>query len=144
MNKETRELKLIDAGGNRFTVVADESVRNFDQIEPRDRVVTEYLESVAIIVAPAGSEPLIGDVAALEIAEKGDKPGLFVGETHVITATVTSLNRADRLATLQMETGEMRTVKVSADARLDLVEVGNQVRLRVTRALAISVEKPKN
>ncbi len=60
VNKETRELKIIDARGNRFTVVANELVRNFDQIEPRDRIVVEYLESVALVVAPEGSEPPIG------------------------------------------------------------------------------------
>jgi hypothetical protein len=58
VNKETREIKLLDASGERFTIVADEMVRNFDQIEPRDRVYTEYLESVAIMVAPAEAPTL--------------------------------------------------------------------------------------
>lgn len=144
VNKETRELKLIDAAGERFSIVADDLVKNFDQIEPRDRIVIESFESVAIMVAPAGSEPLLGDAAALEVAEKGDKPGMYAGQTQVITATVTSLDLTDRLATLKMETGEMRTVEVSEDMRMDLVEVGDQVRLRVTQIFSVSVEKPKS
>jgi hypothetical protein len=144
VNKDTRELKLINAQGERFTVVADEAVVNFDQIEPRDRIVTEYLESVAIIVAPAGSEPLIGDAAALEVAPRGDKPGVMGVETQVVVATITALNVADRLATLELENGEIRTIKVSEDARLDSVDVGDQVRLRLTRAVAVNVVKPEH
>lgn len=143
VNKETRELKLINPRGDRFTVVADELVRNFDQIEPRDRIVIEYLESVALVVAPAGSEPLIGDAAALTVAPAGDKPGVEGVETHVMVATVQSINAADRLVTLESETGETRTIKVDAAARLDMVDIGDQVRLRVTRAVAISVVAPE-
>jgi len=142
VNKETRELKLIDARGNRFTVVADELVRNFDQIEPRDRIVVEYLESVALVVAPAGSELPIGDANLVRVAPAGDKPGVEGVETRVVVATVHSINAADRLVTLETEEGELSTIKVAEDARLDMVEVGDQVRLRVTRAIAVSVVKP--
>lgn len=142
VNKETRELKLIDASGNRFAVIADESVRNFDQIEPRDRIITEYLESIAVVIAPAGSEPLMGDGLAIAVAPEGEKPGIASAETHVVLATVTALNRSDRLVSLELEGGERRTVKVGDNARLDLVDIGNQVRLRITRAVAVEVVKP--
>ncbi len=142
VNKETRELKLIDARGNRFSVIADELVRNFDQIEPRDRIVVEYLESVALVVAPAGSELPIGDANLVRVAPAGDKPGVEGVETRVVVATVHSINAADRLVTLETEEGELSTIKVAEDARLDMVEVGDQVRLRVTRAIAVSVVKP--
>ena len=36
----------------------------------------------------------------------------------------------------------MQTIAVNSDAALMLVKVGDQVRFRVTRAMAISVEKP--
>ncbi|MGB5630773.1 MAG: hypothetical protein WBM57_15505, partial [Woeseiaceae bacterium] len=67
VNPDTRELKLLDAQGNRFTVVADESVRNFDQIKPRDRIVAEYLESVAVVIAPKGSKPPVEDASAWNV-----------------------------------------------------------------------------
>jgi hypothetical protein len=41
-----------------------------------------------------------------------------------------------------MEDGTLQSIMVSEDARLDLVKVGDQVRFRVTRAMAISVEQP--
>jgi hypothetical protein len=142
VNKDTRELKLLDPRGNRFTVVADELVRNFDQIEPRDRIIIEYLESVAVVIAPAGSEPPVEDALVLSVAEAGDKPGIEGVDTQLMVATVQSINVADRLVTLETEFGELRTIKVSEDARLDLVEIGDQLRLRVTRAVAVSVVAP--
>ena len=142
VNRETRELKLIDAQGNRFSVFADKLVRNFDQIEPRDRIIVEYLESVALVVAPEGSEPPIWDAAKITVAPAGDKPGIEGVETHLLVATVQAINATDRLVTLETEFGDQRTIKVSEQARLDLVEIGDQVRLRVTRAIAVSVVAP--
>ena len=142
VNKSTREIKLIDARGNRFSMIADDSVRNFDQIDPRDRIVVEYLESIAIVVAPAGFEPLFGEGTAVTVAPEGDKPGITGVDTHVVVATIAALNRGDRLVTLETEDGEVRTIKVSEDAHLDMVDVGDQVRLRLTRAVAIKVVKP--
>ena len=115
-------------------------VRNFDQIEPRDRIVTEYLESVAILVAPAGA-PTMGSGAAVELAPLGAKPGVTAVETFVVKATVESLNLTDRIATLRYEDGSMRTIKVADDVPLDLVDIGDEVRLRITNAVAISVRK---
>lgn len=142
VDKQTRELKLLDAQGNRFTVTADDAVRNFDQIQPRDRIIVEYLESVAIVIAPAGSEPPIGDAELLTVAPAGDKPGMSDVETRMVMATVHGINAADRLVTLETEDGNLRTIKVSADAPLDSVDIGDQVRVRITTAIAVAVVKP--
>lgn len=139
---ETRELKVLDAQGNRFRVSVDPMVTNFDGIEPRDRIVAEYIESVAIIVAPAGSEPLIGEGRAVEVDPLSDKPILRGAETRLLVATVEAINVADRLATIRTDDGDVHDVKVAKDARLDLVEVGDQVRLRITLAVAVAVTKP--
>ena len=140
VDKETRELKLIDANGKRYTVVASDLVANFDQIEPRDRIVMEYLESIAVFAVPPGA-PELGDMAAVELAPLGDKPGIKAADTIMVKATVESLNVTDRLATLRGENGQVRTVKIADDVPLDLVKVGDEVRMRITQALAVSVKK---
>jgi len=141
VNKETREIKVIDASGRRYSFVASDMVANFDQIEPRDRIVTEYLESVAIFVTPAGA-PEMGDMSAVEIAPLGDKPGIAAADTFMVKATIESLNETDRIALLRGEDGRTRTVKVADDVPLDLVKVGDEVRMRITEAIAISVVEP--
>jgi hypothetical protein len=146
VNPETREVKLIGADNRRFTVVVDAQVRNFDQIRPRDRLNVEYLESVAIDVLPARSAVAAPDAAgaAVEVAPKGDKPGIKGVEVAEILATITSIDREARAATLLLADGEARTVKVGEEARLDLVDVGDQVRVTTTRAIAIAVTPPKS
>lgn len=142
VNRETRELRLMDAQGSRYTVVAGEEVRNFDQIQARDRIVAEYLESVAVVVAPEGEALPIGDAAAVAVAPEGAMPGMEMLETEVVTATIEAINLSDRLVTIQDENGNVRTIKVSPRARLELVDVGDQIRLRLTRAVAVSIQKP--
>ena len=144
----TRELKLIGADNRRFTVVADASIRNFDQIKPRDRINVEYLESVAITVLPAekgadATDPKV-ELAAVEVAPKGDKPGIKGVKVSEVTATIVSIDREDRSATLKLADGEVRTVKVNPSVKLDLVDVGDQVRVTTTRAVAIAVTSPTN
>jgi hypothetical protein len=139
---ETRELKLLDSQGNRFRVTVDELVPDFDKIEPRDRIVAEYLESVALIIAPHDSEPLLGDDEVIEVGTDTDKPVILGAKTRLVVASIESINLADRIVSIQTEDGYTHSVKVSEEARLDLVDVGDQVRLRITSALAIAVKRP--
>ena len=50
----------------------------------------EYLESVAVIVAPHISEPLVGDALMVAVAPEGDKPGIGEVETHVVRFRATA------------------------------------------------------
>ena len=117
-------------------------VAEFDKIKPRDRIITEYLESVALVIAPHDSEPLLGDDRVVEVGTKGDKPALRGAETRLVMATIESINAADRIVSIRTDEGDAHSVKVSETARLDLVDVGDQVRLRITAALAIDVQRP--
>ncbi len=140
---ETREIRVIDASGNRFTVVADEAVTNIDQIKPRDRIVTEYLESVAIVVAPEGAMEL-PQGAAGAISEEGEAPAIAGVETFMVRASIQAINRETRRVTLMDEDGNTSRIKVADDTPLDLVDVGDEVRVRLTRAVAITVQKPES
>ena len=140
VDRETRQLKLIDASGRRFTTMVGDEVINFDQIQPRDRIVMEYLDSVAIIVTPHGA-PEAGQGIVAEVAGEGEKPSIAVAETFMVKAEVVKLNLTERRATLQYEDGSVDTIKVASDVPLELVKVGDEVRFRVTHAVAISVRK---
>src|SRR5262245_17315722 len=144
VNPKTREVRRIGADNRRFTVVADAQVRNFDQIKPRDRVNVEFLESVAITVLPAGNAAPPASASKVEVAPKGDRPGIGGVDVMEVTATITSLDREARIATLSLPDGDVRTVKVGAEARLDLVDVGDRVRVTTTRTIAIAVTSPSS
>jgi hypothetical protein len=140
VDMETRQLKLIDASGRRFTTMVGDEVLNFDQIQPRDRIVMEYLDSVAVVVTPHGA-PEADQGAAIELAAAGEKPSISAVETFMIKAEVLELNLTQRQATLQYEDGRVETINVASDVPMELVEVGDEVRIRVTHALAVSVRK---
>ena len=143
VNRETRELKLIDPQGNRFVVVADDRVANFDQIQPRDRVITEYLESVAVVIVPEGVEAPVDDAGYWNVAPAGDKPGVEGVETRLMTAKVRKIDEAERLLIVENEYGLVTRLQVSEDAPLDMVSVGDEVRLRITNAVAINIVPPE-
>ena len=139
---ETREVALIGPEGTRFSVVAQKDITDLESVEPRDRVVIEYLESVAVFLAPEGSEPLMGDGIALSVAGEGELPGVSGVETYLVMARVEAIDKINRVAVLRDENGLDRTINISEDVPLEMVEVGDQVRFRITRAMAISIEKP--
>ena len=51
-----------------------------------------------------------------------------------------ALNVADRIAIVRGERGNVRTVKLSDDVPIDKIDVGDEVRLRITEAIAVSVQ----
>jgi hypothetical protein len=138
VNRETREIRVLDAEGRLHTIVAGDMVANFDQIEPRDRIVTEYLESVAVFVAPAGT-PALGDMGLVEVAQPGEKPGVAVADTFVVAAEIDAIDSDTRVVTLRGEDGFQTALKVADDIDLGNFKVGDEVRMRVTEAVAISV-----
>ncbi|HSN51989.1 MAG TPA: hypothetical protein VLS87_05625 [Woeseiaceae bacterium] len=138
VNRETREIRVVDASGKIHTFVVGDMVANFEQIEPRDRIVTEYLESVAVFVAPAGT-PAPGDVGLVELAPPGDRPGLAMADTYMVAATIDAIDTASRVVTLRGGDGFQSAIRVADDIDLANVKVGDEVRMRVTEAVAISV-----
>jgi Cu/Ag efflux protein CusF len=138
VDKETREIKVVDANGKIHKFVAGDMVANFDQIEPRDRIVTEYLESVAVFVVPEGT-PEMGDMGLVEVAPLGEKPGVAMADTYMVAAKVDAIDTAARKVTLRGKDGFQTAIRVADDIDLANVKVGDEVRMRVTEAVAISV-----
>ena len=138
VNKETREIKVVDANGKIHKFVAGDMVANFDQIEPRDRIVTEYLESVAVFVVPEGS-PSMGDMGMVEVAPLGEKPGMAMADTYMVAAKIDAIDTDTRVVTLRGEDGFQTALRVADDVNLGEVKVGDEVRMRVTEAVAIKV-----
>ena len=135
----TRQVTLRGADGKRVTLQVSEAARNLDQVEIGDIVETEYYESVALFVQAAGSEPDAGVTTATARTPLGDKPGMGVADT----VTLTAIDHDSRMVTLQGPEGNTLTTRVDESVtRLDEVKQGDQVVVRYTRAVAITVRKP--
>jgi hypothetical protein len=139
---QKRTVTLKGPAGNEKTFTAGKAVRNFDQIKKGDKVKVESLEQVAVVVRKASEPPMAGEVTTIGVAPKGKKPGFVDVTTTEMTANVQAINYKKRTITLKGPEGNVMTYRVDKSvARFAEVKKGDQVVLKVTDALAITVTK---
>ncbi len=140
--KRTVTLRSPD-GTTRTYKVGKEAV-NFDEIEVGDQVKATLVESLAIIIRKADEPPSAEEGQAVALAPKGAMPGGVIVDTAQITARVTAVDTAKRTVTLVGPGGEAQTLKVGPNVDLTKVQIGDNVVVRYTEALALLVEKPSD
>jgi Cu/Ag efflux protein CusF len=124
--------------GNVRKIHVGEEVVNLPQVRVGDKVMLDYVESLAVRMAKPGEvkaevKGLVGR------AKPGEKPG-YVEETETtITATILDIDKVKETATLKAPDGEVVVVKVQDPANLDKVKVGDTIVITYTEALAIAV-----
>jgi len=142
---ETRMVTLKGPEGNTVTLEVDEQARNLAQVKVGDQVQAEYYESVALYAQkPDGSLPAAAEMAAMERAPEGEKPGMAAVKSKILTATIESIDLEKR--TVALKGPEGNTLNLKLDDRTEKMEnlkIGDQVVARFTRAIAISVTASK-
>jgi hypothetical protein len=142
IDKAARKLTLQAPDGTKVTVKAGPEVVNFDQIQVGDQVKAKVTEQLVIFVRKSGEASPEGQVTTVALAPVGAKPGVTMADTEETTAKVTAIDLKDHKATVQFQDGTFKTFKVREDVDLTKRSVGEEVVIRSTQAVAISVEKP--
>ena len=137
-----RKVTLVTPDGRMETFKAGPEVVNFDQIRVGDQVKATFAREIVAYLRKAGAPRTEGEAAALALAPKGAKPGIMMANTVELTAKVKSLNLKRHRATLEFPDGKSKTFDVRPDVDLTQVKLGDEVAIRATEALAISVERP--
>lgn len=138
-----RTITLKMPNGMQRTVALGPEVRNFDQIKAGDRVTARFIESLAIKVAKTKEAPAASEKQTVELAPKGEKPGMIAVDTAEMTASVQKIDYKKRLITLKGPEGNERTFEVDKSAKkFKNIRKGDNVYIRFTQAVAISVDKP--
>ena len=143
IDKVDRILTLMDPEGNIVDLEVGKEARNFNQIKVGDKLKAEYYESVAIYIGKPGTQPDVATGLVAGRSAKGEKPGAVIIETVDASATVKSINKSKRKIKLKMPGG--KTVKTKVDPSIkefDSLKKGDTIHIRLTEALAISIEKP--
>jgi hypothetical protein len=137
-----RTITLKGPQGVPVTFKVDPSVKNFDQVQTGDKVIARYLESIAIYVERAKGKSTTDAVSAVEVTPRGKKPaGLSVNVTE-LKASVEAINYRKRTLTLKGPEGKSFTFKADKRVKnLREIKAGDEIVVRHTEALAISVEK---
>jgi Cu/Ag efflux protein CusF len=142
IDKEKRKVTLVTPNGTMGTFKAGSDVANFDQIQVGDQVNARVTQELAVFVRKKGEPSSDEGATTVALAPVGSKPGALIADTIEGTAKVTSVDLKQHKATLQFPDGTSKTFKVRPDLELSTQSVGQEVVIRTTDALAISVEKP--
>jgi DNA-binding beta-propeller fold protein YncE len=138
-----RLVTLTGPQGNLVSFKAGDAVRNVDQVKVGDKVTAEYMESVAVFVRKSGDPPSAGEAEMVAVAPKGAKPGVLMVQTAEVTAKVEAIDLKTHTITLIGPEGKTKKFKVDKSVKpLDKLKKGDDITLRVTDALAITVVKP--
>jgi hypothetical protein len=142
INTEDRKVTLTDADGKDAVVKCGPEVVNFPQIQVGDKVKVTETEQLVVAMGTDASSQDNGAATAVALAPVGAKPGAMMAQTVQITATVVAIDLEHHRATLEFPDGSKKTFPVRPDVDLTQRAVGQQVVIRATEAVAISVQKP--
>jgi len=138
----TRQVTLQDDKGNSTTVTVGPEVINFPQVKKGDRVKIAYLEEVVVYLKDKGAPASVdGAMGVAGRAPEGSKPAGMVAGTAEVTAVVTAIDLENHTATLKFPDGSSQVFPVRSDVELSNDQVGREVVIQVTTALAMSVEE---
>ena len=137
----TRKVTLASKDGKKTTFKAGPEVVNFPQIQVGDQVKARITEDLVVAMVKPGTQPDNGAAALVALAPVGAKPGGLMAETVQVTAKVTAIDLKGHKATLQFPDGSTKTVAVRKDVDLTQQKLGEEVVVRCTEAVAITVAK---
>jgi len=141
---KNREVVLQSTNGNLGRFAVSDRIQNFDQIRQGDQVNIKYYESVAYMVAKPG-EDLSATSRSEGVATQppGKSPGGVAMSVSNTTATIQAIDRNNRQVVLKGPNGEIVNVFVDPSVgNLKRIKEGDQVSVTMTKAIAVSVEKP--
>ena len=142
INHETREVTLRRTDGETMTLVAGEEARNLGQVSVGDIITAEYMESISIeVFAGDGSEPGAGEMVAAERSELGEMPAGAIVDSVVVLAIVEAIDLESNTFKLKFPSGEIKQYTAYDPENLKKSDVGDNVVITYTEAVALSVEK---
>jgi len=140
----TRIVKLQhDMGGTEMMKVGP-GVKDLDTIAVGDTVVANYEQRLELEFQPAGSEFVPPTVLPAGASASKD-PAVVAsgGQTAQATVTITAINSAKRLITIQTPGGNVFKVKAGPKVQIDKLKVGDRLLGTYLEAVAITLEKAK-
>ena len=142
INTDERKVTLTGSDGKDAVVECGPEVVNFPQIKVGDQVKATVTEQLVVSMSPQATAQPDGAAVGVALAPVGAKPGGMVAQTVQVTATVVAIDLKHHRATLEFPDGSKKTVAVRPDVDLTKRAVGEQVFIRATESVAISVQKP--
>jgi hypothetical protein len=140
----TRIVKLQHDMGGVETLKVGPGVKGLDTFAVGDTVIVDYEQGLALEFQPAGSE-FVPPTKVAPGAPADRDPAVVAsgGQTVQSTVTVTAINLAKRLVTIQTPGGNVFRVKAGPKIQIDKLKVGDRLLGTYMEAVAIHLEKAK-
>ena len=133
----------VEGSTGRVETIDAKEARNLDQLKVGDKVTVTYTQALAVFVRKSDEPPSTSEKQTVQLAPKGEKPGGVVARTVELTGTIQSVDAQKRMVEVRVPAGDVRTFKVDPRVKnLSQVKKGDQVVLRYTESVALSVVKP--
>jgi len=133
----------VEGSGGRVETIDAKDARNLEQVKVGDKVTVRYTQALAVFVTKGDEPPSTSEKQTVQLAPKGEKPGGVVARTVQLTGTIQSVDAKKRMVDVRVPAGDVRTFKVDPRVKnLSQVKKGDQVVLRYTESVALSVVKP--
>jgi Cu/Ag efflux protein CusF len=133
----------VEGSKGRVETIDAKEARNLDQVKVGDKVTVTYTQALAVFVRKGDEPPSTSENQTVQLAPKGEKPGGVVARTVQLTGTIQSVDAKKRMVDVRVPAGDVRTFKVDPRVKnLGQVKKGDQVVLRYTESVALSVVKP--
>lgn len=137
-----RSVTLEDDKGNKKTLVIGPEAINFEQVKKGDIVKVAVAQELVVYLREKGAPAEDGAAAVIGRAPEGNKPAIIMAGTEEITTIVKAIDLKAHTATLQLPDGSSQVVNVRPDVELKKSQIGKEVVIRKTAAIALAVEKP--
>ena len=142
IDHSTRMVTLKSTTGKEFTFRAGKHIENLAQVEVGDEVKFSHHQSFAVRVLKKGETGFaVGEGGVVIRAKNAEKPAGFAMREKTILATIESIDKNAKTATLKEEGGKTVTVTPREPKRLDQVKVGDRLEITHTEEIAVKVEK---
>jgi hypothetical protein len=129
----TREVTMVTPQGKKSKI---------NQIQVGDQVKATITKTVHVSLLAPGETQIPTQTTGIAVAPEGAKPGAATIDSTQATAQIEALNAKKRKVTLRFPDGDSETYDVRKDVDMSKAHVGQEVLIRSTEAMAISVEKP--
>lgn len=142
IDRESNVVNLKNKQGEIITLDLRDKADRVADVNVGDLVTIDYIESVSMqVYAPGIIEPSIAAEAAMAKTEPGQKPAKLIADQVTVVVTIVAIDIENELATIQAVDGSLQTVRPQDPENLKKVQVGDQIEIIHTRAIAVTVQK---
>jgi len=138
-----RRVTLKNSGtGKVHQYTAGPRVMNFNLIKPGDVVKATVVERMSIFFKPPSQSQDLSTSSLVVQGVVGSQPDAFDVSTMDFTAKILDINNWSDQVTFVTGDGAAHTITVGESVNLANFNVGDEVSVRITEAMAILIEKP--